>query len=43
MAGRVTGPFATTAFDDAAKGLSGAERKFAAEGPPDDRSATSPT
>jgi hypothetical protein len=39
MAGKVTGPFATTAFDDAAKGLSGAEQKFAAEGPPDDKSA----
>jgi hypothetical protein len=39
VAGKVTGPFATTAFDDAAKGLSGAEQKFAAEGPPDTQSA----
>jgi hypothetical protein len=39
LAGRVTGPFATTAFDDAAKGLAGAQKKFAAQGPPDDESA----
>jgi hypothetical protein len=38
-AGRVTGPFATAAFDDAAKGLAGAQRKFASEGPPDAESA----
>jgi hypothetical protein len=37
--GHVTGPFATTAFDDAAKGVAGAQKKFAAQPPPDDASA----
>jgi len=37
--GKVTGPFATTALDDAAKGMAGAQQKFAAEGPPDPQSA----
>jgi hypothetical protein len=35
LAGRVTGGFARTAFDDAAKALAGAQQKFAGEGPPD--------
>jgi hypothetical protein len=39
ISGKVTGPFAATAFDDTAKGLAGAQQKFAAEGPPDTESA----
>jgi hypothetical protein len=39
LAGKVSGLFATAAFDDAAKGLAGAEQKFAAQGPPDSASA----
>jgi hypothetical protein len=39
LAGKVTGLFATTAFDDAAKALAGAEQKFAVQGPPDGASA----
>jgi hypothetical protein len=39
LAGKVTGLFATAAFDDAAKGLAGAEQKFASQGPPDSASA----
>jgi hypothetical protein len=40
LAGKITGPFATAAFGDAAKGLAGAEQKFATDGPPDPASAT---
>jgi hypothetical protein len=40
LAGKVTEPFATTAFDDATTGLAGAEKKFAAGGPPDSTSAS---
>jgi len=39
LAGKVTGLFATAAFDDAAKGLAGAEQKSASQGPPDSASA----
>jgi hypothetical protein len=37
-AGRVTGPFSVAAYDDAAEGLAGAQKKFAGQGPPDDAS-----
>jgi hypothetical protein len=39
LAGKVTVLFARTSFDDAAKALAGAQKKFASQGPPDDRSA----
>src|SRR3954454_2128883 len=39
LGGRVTTLFARTAFDDAAKALSGAQKEFANEGPPDTRAA----
>jgi hypothetical protein len=39
LAGHVTGPFARTSFDDAARALAGAQRKFAGQGPPDAASA----
>ena len=39
LAGRVTTAFARTAFDDAGQALAGAQKKFAAQGPPDSRSA----
>jgi hypothetical protein len=39
LAGRINAAFASAAFDDAAKALAGAEKKFAGEGPPDERSA----
>ena len=35
----VTGPYARTAFDDAAKALAGAQKKFVSQAPPDDRTA----
>ncbi|MEV6350086.1 hypothetical protein [Actinoplanes sp. NPDC051851] len=36
--GRITAAFGTAAYDDAAKGLAGAQKKFAGEGLPDERS-----
>ncbi|WP_412741446.1 hypothetical protein [Krasilnikovia sp. MM14-A1004] len=39
LAGNLTGPFATTAFDEATAALAGAQKKFAAQGPPDSASA----
>ncbi|WP_030437329.1 hypothetical protein [Actinoplanes subtropicus] len=39
LAGNVTQLFARTSFDDAAKALAGAQKKFASQGPPDQRSA----
>ncbi|GAB1692288.1 hypothetical protein [Krasilnikovia sp. M28-CT-15] len=39
LAGNVTVPFATTAFDEAAGALAGAQKKFASQGPPDSASA----
>jgi hypothetical protein len=38
LAGRVTGRYATAAYDDATKGVAGAAKKFAGQGPPDDAS-----
>jgi hypothetical protein len=37
LAGQITTPFAITAFDDATKGLAGAQKKFAGAAPPDDK------
>jgi hypothetical protein len=37
--GQVTGLFAEVAYDDAAQGLAGAQKKFAGQGPPDPTSA----
>jgi hypothetical protein len=39
LAGRVNSAFASAAFGDAAKGLAGAQQKFAGEGPPDTAAA----
>ncbi len=39
LAGRLTGLYSVAAYDDAAKGLAGAQKKFAAQGPPDKASA----
>lgn len=39
LAGRVTVLFARTAFDDSARALAGAQKKFAGQGPPDTDSA----
>ncbi|MCY1141608.1 hypothetical protein OWR29_26725 [Actinoplanes sp. Pm04-4] len=38
-ADRITTAFARTAFDEAGQALAGAQKKFAAQGPPDPRSA----
>ncbi len=35
LAGRVTTAFSTAAYDDATRGLAGAQKKFAGQGPPD--------
>lgn len=40
LRGQVTSLFAEAAFDDATKGLAGAQKSFAAEAPPDAASAT---
>jgi hypothetical protein len=37
LAGRVTKPYAVTAFDDAETALAGAQRKFTSQPPPGDR------
>jgi hypothetical protein len=41
LAGRLPALFATTAYDDAATALAGAQQKFASQGPPDETSAAS--
>ena len=38
LAGQLFGPFATSAFDDSIKAIAGAQKQFAGEPPPDDRS-----
>lgn len=38
LSGRATEPYARAAFDDATRALAGAQRKFASQPPPDERS-----